>query len=419
MNHRASEALALEGATVRLLRSGVSTSWFLALVVWTGSIGAASAPPPPAPSRTDSEALNSMNGERSHGSEKDPEPTKRADGQPSRTAPGVFEVDIAAGGLVRGWEPQQYPTVEVETRTQGTWHVDVRARIADVIAVHRAYYESSGMVAPRGQLSGRAEDANQAGSSMAWLIGMLGIPAIKFGGGFEPMFRYEALAFMSTAYPTAPVRFVPRDTPRNMLGALPLTTGSVEIATTFETVVAGVRFDRDAFSSAGSTTQEDVHDPSYFVGLGVTSYAKPYMLRVGDNYLDEFLFDARFQGVGLAMGMSSPAGPDRPFLDISGQFGAGKVQIIEEFELSEQLPDGLGVAYLQGNLSGGYAAGLVKGPVSLSLSVIGSVGGMYFYVYEKSESSSSSSSSSSSESRSETLNWDVLWSVGAQALMTL
>ena len=125
-----------------------------------------------------------------------------------RVAPGVFELDVLTAGAVRGWVPQQYPAMDVSTTVLATWQIDVRANVANLFRIRRAYYESSGLVAPRGQVSGVAEDAANAVSKMAWLLGVIGVP---IGKTFEPIVRYEARAFESTATPTQPVRFIPYD----------------------------------------------------------------------------------------------------------------------------------------------------------------------------------------------------------------
>jgi hypothetical protein len=330
-----------------------------------------------------------------------------------RLAPGWFELDLQVAGSLRGWVPQSYPSLDVSTKLYGTWLVDLRMNIANVFRVHRAYYESNAVASPRGRLSSLVDDAEDVADQLAWLIGMVGVPV---GQHWEPIVRYEARAFESVVTPNQPIRFVPFDASADAdLESFPLSRNRLAAVTSFETLVLGVRIDVEGTDTAVANRSAE-GAPPFYVGGGLTAFGKPYIVRVGDAYVDQMYYDARFLGGGLALGTARAPTPGRLYYDLAMQIGAGDVSLTRDFDLSDTLPADWTVGYVQGNASFGYFDTLVEGPPNLVLGASGNVGGNWFFFAPVDDGDSSAASEPSTEAL--TLNWDVIWSLQANASMT-
>jgi hypothetical protein len=119
--------------------------------------------------------------------------------------------------------PAQYPTVHTSAGIYFTWSLEVNATIARFINIHRGYYESNGISGPRHEGAAVSTAASVIGNAKkaAWLLGVVGVPITK---AWEPIIRYEARAFRTTARPIQPVRIVPFDTPPSTdLSTIPVT----------------------------------------------------------------------------------------------------------------------------------------------------------------------------------------------------
>ncbi|MCL4755659.1 MAG: hypothetical protein KJ015_36255 [Myxococcales bacterium] len=343
-------------------------------------------------------------------------------GQPAqhpRLAPHEFELDLIGGGGIRGWSVQQYPAMTAKATTYTTWQLDLHANMGDVLRIHRGYYESNGLAAPRGEFAAAAESTGNVAAKAAWLLAMVGIPISEH---WEPVLRYEARALESTAQPTQPVRIIPHKASQNDDPAsFPLTTQPIHTTSSFETFVVGLQYNHDARQTGMLETPTSKYPP-FYLGVGYIAYAKPYMLRVGDAYLDEFVFDARFRGAGLALGAGVPPSPERLYYDVAMQFGVGQVHLLQDLELSDALPEDWTIGYYQANAVVGYFGALTTGAPSLVAGATGSIGGASFFYSKKSDDktdSTGSGSSTGAEQESPPLNWDVLWSLQLHAVLTL
>src|SRR5690606_2765444 len=121
----------------------------------------------------------------------------------------------------------------------------------------------------------------------------------------------------STAQPTRPVRFIPYGAEASLdLNTVPLSRRSLTMASTFETFLVALQWNHED-GGAGVTTEGSAPLTSAYVGGGYTTFGKPYMIRVGDTYLDDMVFDSRFHGGGLALGASRAPTPRSVFYDVS------------------------------------------------------------------------------------------------------
>jgi hypothetical protein len=328
---------------------------------------------------------------------------------PQRIFGTNLKLDPKIGGGLRGWIPAQYPTVKTSADIYYTWSVDVSGSFFRYINLHRGYFESNGLAAPRHQGASAAVEAAGYAKKAAWLLGVIGVPITK---KWEPVVIYESRAFQSRAIPQQPVRIVPFNTsPDADLATIPLTTSPLTMVSGFETFVLAMRYNQSG--EPPTVGQRQTVMPPFYFGLGLTQYSKPYQVTVGDSVLDSVLFDARFRGAGLALGTNLPGKPDSLILDASLQFGLGEVRLLDRLTLNELLPNkgpsGLRapewvIGYLEGNLSIGYLYALLKTKPTVLVSAIANGGGARF-AYIKTRSGEGESVNMPS------LNWDFLWGV--------
>jgi hypothetical protein len=344
---------------------------------------------------------------------KDPAKAPEGPAIPQRVFGKYLLLDPKIGGGLRGWIPQQYPTVSVKADTYFTWSVDFNATLLRYINIHRGYYESNGIAGPVHRGAAVTVETVGYAKKAAWLLGVVGVPINKT---WEPIARYEARAFQTRAIPDRPVRIVPFNTPPNTdLSTIPATTNPLTMVSGFETLVVGVRYVHSGNPSATIGQNNGVIPPVYF-GVGFTQYAKPYQVTVGDSVLDSVLFDARFRGAGLALGTNLPSKPDYLILDAAVQFGIGEVRLLDKLTLNELLPNegtrgGLRppkwlIGYVEGDLSIGYLYTLLRTKPSVLVSAVANGGGArFFYLKTQSEQGEKVNMPS--------LNWDFLWGVRA------
>lgn len=345
--------------------------------------------------------------------EPEPEPAPAGPSIPQRVIGKNLKLDPKLGGGLRGWIPAQYPTVHASAGTYFTWSLEVNAKIFRLVNVHRGYYESDGLSAPRHEGAAVSTAAEVLGHAKkaAWLLGMIGFPITK---AWEPIIRYETRAFKTTATPKQPVRIVPFDTPPDTpLANIQTTTTELSMVSGFETLVLGVRYDQSEDHSATIDSKSGPFPPFYF-GVGFTQYSKPYQVTVGDSVLDSVLFDARFRGAGLALGATLPGGPENLILDASAQLGLGEVRLLDKLTLNQLLPTTPGrgglrppewlIGYLEGDVSVGYMYPLLRTAPSVLVSIVANGGGATFFYFKTQVEEGEKVSTPP-------LNWDFLWGV--------
>ena len=193
------------------------------------------------------------------------------------------------------------------------------------------------------------------------------------------------------------------------LETIPLSRRELTMVSTFETLIVALQWNQGD-GAAGVAAEDPGGISSAYLGGGYTTFGKPYMIRVGDSYLDEMVFESRFHGGGLAFGASRALTPRSVYYDLAMQVGAGDVALTRDLSLSSTLPEDWTVGYLQANVAVGYLHPAIEGPVSLLIGVTGTLGGNYFFFMEKNEESDEASDPVA-------LNWDLLWS--GQLTMTM
>jgi hypothetical protein len=137
-------------------------------------------------------------------------------------------------------------------------------------------------------------------------------------------------------------------------------------------------------------------------------YRKPYQLTIGSETLDDYLFDGRFRGAGLALGTELGGGLDRFYAEIDMQLGLGEVSLTEDITLNEILSEtsvsgDLLIGYLQGNASLSYRWPLIRAAPTLILVPSIKAGGATFFLVD-------TQVDEDEETESATVNWDFLWS---------
>jgi hypothetical protein len=325
---------------------------------------------------------------------------------PHRVLIPELQLDPTVALAYRGWKPQNYPTLTVHTENAATVSVGVRMKLFSILTIDRMHYESNAFASPRRSGTGIAQDVGKTAPAAAWFLGQIGIP-IKWV--FKPIIRYEARAFESDVTPDRPVRLVPRSAKASDdLSTLPTVTETLRMSSAFETFVVALQYHHDNDPSGLIQTQGGSLPPIYF-GVGLVSYKKPYMVRVGNLVLEDLLFDASFRGAGLAFGLETPQKPRRFFADFSGQVGLGEVQLTDSFTLNEALPKDWWIGYAQGDLTLGYLHPILATMPTLLGGISASIGGATFYYFK--------AFAQEGEQTVPPANWDVLW--GARIFLTL
>jgi hypothetical protein len=326
---------------------------------------------------------------------------------PRRVFGKNFELDAKVGGGIRGWYPEQYPLVSVDHASYLTWSVELKAKLFRFIRLHRGYYESNGLRGPRTRGAVIARDVGQLVPKAAWLLGTLGVPLSR---RWETLVSYETRSFVTRARPSAPVAIVSRSTsPDANLAELPRSEQPLELVSGFETLVFGVRHFPDR-GNAGLVGDPAGRVPPMYFGVGFTQYSKPYQVQVGDDPLDELLFDGRFRGAGLAYGLATGRAVDRPYLSLDTQLGLGEVSVLDDLTVNELLPEDWLIGYLQGNVTLGYILPLFRGRPTPLLTAEVTAGGATFFYFEL-------KGGSGQNAPTLPLNWDLLWA--AHVALTL
>lgn len=320
-----------------------------------------------------------------------------------------LELDAKVGAGMRGWYPEQYPLVGVDHASFLTWSIDLKAKILGFLRLHRGYYESNGLRGPRTRGAVVARDVGQLVPKAAWLLGTLGVPLSR---RWETLVSYETRSFVTRARPSAPVAIVDRKTSPNLdLSTIPRSEQALEFVSGFETLVLGVRYFPER-GNAGLVGDGAGPIPPMYFGVGFTQYSKPYQVQVGNDPLDEILFNGRFRGAGLAYGLATARKVDLPYVTLDTQLGLGEVSLLDDLTVNELLPEDWLIGYLQGNVTLGYILPLIRARPTPLLTAELSAGGATFFYFQLREREGETAPTLP-------LNWDLLWAVHVSLTLPL
>lgn len=205
---------------------------------------------------------------------------------------------------------------------------------------------------------------------------------------------------------------VPRDAPEDAEDC-PGSMADLKIISSFETFVAGVRYDH---SKTGSVVVErkGAKIPPIFFGIGLMQYRKPYQLNVDGFTLDDYLFDGRFRGAGLVGGVELGGGLDRFFGEADVQLGLGQVSLTDSITLNELIPGDKLIGYVQGTGTLGYRWPMIRAAPTLILVPTVQLGGASFFLVD-----TASDESEMGTTTSPSVNWDLLWTAQLSLLLPL
>jgi hypothetical protein len=141
-------------------------------------------------------------------------------------------------------------------------------------------------------------------------------------------------------------------------------------------------------------------------------YRKPYQLTFDGVTLPEYLFDARFRGLGLAGGTEIGGGYFRFFGDIDVQLGLAEVSLTNSTTLNEIIPGDHMIGYVQGNAVLGYTWPLFNGPPTLILVPQVELGGASFFLFD-------TKVTEEEDGATLPVNWDLLWTAQVSLMIPL
>ncbi|HUS68820.1 MAG TPA: hypothetical protein VMZ28_29995 [Kofleriaceae bacterium] len=319
---------------------------------------------------------------------------------PHRILPGGLALDLRVDGAWRGWVPQQYRSAEVDIAGYATWSLAVKVKPFSWLTLYQLRYESNGLNPPRNHKATVAQQVGTYAPKAAWLLAWMGLTFFK---EWQPMVRYEARSFTTTATPKQPVCIVDREDSGDLMDC-PLTEDRLRMISAYESLIAGVLW-KPRYGANNVFATYDRTGPPLYAGVGLLSYHKPYQVTIGGDTLEEYLFDGRFRGAGLALGGNFGGGPRRFFADVDFQIGLGEVSLTDDFTLNEVAPDDWLIGYVQGNLNLGYKFVLYRGPPTIYFQPSASAGGASFHFVR-----TSASEGDMGEDSSPNLNWDFFYS---------
>ena len=301
----------------------------------------------------------------------------------------------------RGWLPQQYESADVDIASYRTWSVAVKGKFFKYLTLHRGSYESNGLSSPRNKNAAVAAKVGKQAPKAAKALAYIGFPFLKT---WQPIIRYEARSFSTSATPKIPVCIVDYEDSADLVDC-PREQRELQMISSYETLVAGIQYFPSKPSRSVIATSKGLLPPVY-MGLGLLSYRKPYQVTIDGDTLEEFLFDGHFRGAGLAMGAKLGGGARRFFASVDVQAGLGEVALTRDFDLGEVAPDDWLIGYLQGNVHAGFRFVVYNGPPTIYFRPSLSVGGASFHFVNSRGDSIGTDSSP-------TVNWDLLWSTRA------
>ncbi len=326
---------------------------------------------------------------------------------PRRIFHKYFKVDLYGGVGYRGWTPQQYPGVKVDMGHYFTWSVGAKARIFKWICLNKGYFESNYNVSsPRTPYIAPAVKYGAPALKAAWFLGEIGVPIMK---AWEPVLRYEARSFTTTASPKVPVAVVPFN--QNTDGGIrEYRMDDLNVVSGFESAMVGVRYHPSKMPSP-VVEHKSPKKPPILLGVAYLSYLKPYQVTINEHVLDNFLFTSRFYGGGIAGGTTFGGGINKPYFDIWAQVGLGRVQLARDLSLNEIAPDNWRIGYVQGNAKLSYRWCPFKFAPSILFVPAGTVSGASFFFFE-------THVEDGEETTTPTVNWDVLYTARITMIIT-
>ncbi|MBN2530877.1 MAG: hypothetical protein JXR76_31110 [Deltaproteobacteria bacterium] len=337
------------------------------------------------------------------------EPTPR-EKLPKRIIHKWFKLDPMAGVAYRGWLPQDYPSVDTKIANYFTWNVALKGRFFNLVSLKRGYYEANGLSSPRHPYKQNAARYGSYGAKAAFFLLELGIPIMN---AWEPVIRYEAKAFQTTAKAKNGKQVCIVDYGKDADEECQPSEirSQMTVQSAYETAVIGLTYYP---SKNPSPVIEDSYGkkPPFFFGLAYLSYVKPYQVTIGDLVLDELLFTGRFYGGGLAFGTKLGGGVNRPKLDIWTQFGLGAAKLTKNMTLNELAPKDWLIGYVQGNLTFSFPwAPFQFAPTILLVPSIEASGATFFFIETQREEGE--------EFVMPLLNWDLVYCAQLSLIVTL
>ena len=323
---------------------------------------------------------------------------------PVRLLPGIasyMRLDLKLDTAYVGWLPQQYASTDVDIASYLTWSVAVKGKFLKYLTIHKGSYESNGLSSPRTENAAVAAQVGKHVPKAANALAYIGLPFLKT---WQPIIRYEARAFNTSATPKIPVCIVDYEDSAD-LADCPREQRKLRMISSYETLVAAVRYNSKAPSTSVFATNKGKIPPMY-MGLGLLSYRKPYQVTIDGDTLEEYLFDGHFRGAGLAFGGNFGGGARRFFADVDVQVGLGEVSLTRDFKLNDVTPDDWLIGYVQGNVHTGFRFVVFDGPPTVYFRPSVSVGGASFHFVNTRADGAGSDSAP-------TVNWDLLWSARA------
>ncbi len=320
---------------------------------------------------------------------------------PIRLFPGIsnlLRLNLKLDTAYRGWLPQQYKSADVNIASYLTWSVALKGKFFKYITLRRGSYESNGLSSPRNRNASVAAKIGNQSPKAAKALAYIGFPFLKT---WQPIIRYEARAFSTTASPKIPVCIVDYEDSADLMDC-PREQRDLTMISSYETLVAGISYLSSEPSTSMIATRKGRIPPVY-LGLGLLSYQKPYQVTIDGDTLEEFLFDGHFRGAGLAAGTTLGGGARRFFATADLQVGLGEIALTRDFDLGEVAPDDWLIGYIQGNLHAGFRFVVFDGPPTIYFRPSLSVGGASFHFVNTQGNSEDAP----------TLNWDLLWSTRA------
>jgi hypothetical protein len=185
---------------------------------------------------------------------------------------------------------------------------------------------------------------------------------------------------------------------------------ALRISSGFETFVAGVRYDQ------GRDPERDPRAPKLppiTFGLGLLQYRKPYQVNVDGNTLDGYVFDGRFRGAGVQLGVDFSGGPDKLSISLDAQLGLGDVQLTPGLSLNSLAPEDWWMGYVIGNANIRYGLPLYRGVPTIMFVPSAAIGGASFFFFKTKPDNERDRSDVAAA------NWDLLWSIHAQLVTSL
>ncbi len=150
-----------------------------------------------------------------------------------------------------------------------------------------------------------------------------------------------------------------------------------------------------------------------FVGGMGMRYSKPYMVHVGADFEEGYLYDARFEGFGGMGGLWMGPRDKWPYFEFMGAFGRDRVRLTNKLDIEDRLAVKGGVSSVMYMGRVGYRYPILERAPRLVIGANGSFEGATFFLSTEDEKGNSTCDGSSCPS----LNHDFFWSGGLEATL--